>query len=63
MRKKSDPNPQHARLPCGRKAKIQSIEGETARVMQLGGRRMEACLSVRSPSSSELEPVPSGTRP
>jgi hypothetical protein len=40
MRKKSDPNPQHARLPCGLKVKIQSIECEIAPVMWLGGWRM-----------------------
>jgi hypothetical protein len=36
MRKKSDSNSQHPRLPYVRKVKIQSIEGETALVMRLG---------------------------
>jgi len=39
MRKKRDPNPLHARLPCGRKVKIKSIDGNTATVMRLGGLR------------------------
>jgi len=40
MRKKSDPNQQHVRLPCGRKVKIQSVEGETALIIWLRGWRM-----------------------
>lgn len=39
MKKKADPSPQYARLPCGRKVKIQSINGATALVMRLGGLR------------------------
>jgi hypothetical protein len=39
MKRKADPNPLHARLPCGRKVKIQSTEGQTAVVQRLGGWR------------------------
>jgi hypothetical protein len=39
MKRKADPNPLHARLACGRKVKIQSIEGQTAVVQRLGGWR------------------------
>lgn len=39
MNKRNDPNPLHARLPCGRKVKIQSNDGQTAVVQRLGGLR------------------------
>lgn len=39
MKKKADLSPQYARLPCGRKVKIQSIDGAKALVMRLGGLR------------------------
>jgi hypothetical protein len=51
MIKKSDRNPQHARLPFSCKEKIQSIEGETVLIMRLGGKRMGR-LSGRPPQAT-----------
>jgi hypothetical protein len=39
MKKSADPNPLHARLPCGCKVKIKSLEGQMALVQRLGGWR------------------------
>lgn len=39
MNKRNDPNPLYARLPCGRKVKIKSVDGATALVQRLGGWR------------------------
>jgi hypothetical protein len=46
MKKKAKPNPDHARLPCGRKVKIKSIDGATALVQRLGGGERKGTLAV-----------------
>lgn len=46
MKKADDPKPRFARLPCGRKVKIQTIDGRTALVMRLGGGDRKGTLAV-----------------
>jgi hypothetical protein len=48
MRKKRDPNPNHARLPNGQKVKIVSQDGATALVQRLGGGERKGTVAVCS---------------